>query len=319
MTRNVLITDSLFIFDEHIAQLKAAGLNPVRLDKVKAGEAELVEAIKGCEGYILGGIEDVSAAVIEAATQLKAVCFTGADYAAFISAHALATQKGIAITNCPGANATAVSEFTLSLLLTMLRHVPQLSMKDGKNFYIAQDFADTAVGIVGYGYIGRAVAQRLKALGFRVIVATRGAAAKAAADGFKVVPLGDLVTSCDAITVHVDTKSGAGLIDAAMTAQLKNGCIVVNTCNENVFDVPTLLARVAKGELYFAGDHVDLQPPAGCPVGQFIKTNASTAYNTQRANKVGSDMATQSLINLLSGKDDQYVVNPEYKKNAKAA
>ena len=61
--KNVLVTDSLFIFDEHIKQFEASGITVTRLDKPMASEAELIDAIKGKNGYILGGIEKVSGKV----------------------------------------------------------------------------------------------------------------------------------------------------------------------------------------------------------------------------------------------------------------
>ena len=51
----ILITDSLFIFSEHEAQIRAEGYEIERLNKPDATEAELVAAIKGKVGYILGG------------------------------------------------------------------------------------------------------------------------------------------------------------------------------------------------------------------------------------------------------------------------
>lgn len=55
MKGKILVTDTLFIFDEHVKQMEAAGYEVVRLDKPKATEEELQEAIKDKVGYILGG------------------------------------------------------------------------------------------------------------------------------------------------------------------------------------------------------------------------------------------------------------------------
>ena len=73
----LLITDSLFIFPEHEKRLQDAGFEITRLDNPEATEAELIEAIKGKDAYILGGIEKVTAPVIAAADQLKIIALTG--------------------------------------------------------------------------------------------------------------------------------------------------------------------------------------------------------------------------------------------------
>ena len=105
--KKILVTDSLFIMHEHVAQIEAAGYEVVRLDKPAASEAELVEAVKGKAGYILGGIERVTRPVIDAGTELKAIVFTGIDYETFIPAWEYAKSKGIVIANTsldPGIN-----------------------------------------------------------------------------------------------------------------------------------------------------------------------------------------------------------------------
>ena len=68
MNGKILVTDSLFLFDEHEKRLKDAGYEVVRLDKAAASEEELVEAIKGKDGYIIGGVEKVTKKVIDVLT-----------------------------------------------------------------------------------------------------------------------------------------------------------------------------------------------------------------------------------------------------------
>jgi D-3-phosphoglycerate dehydrogenase len=212
-----------------------------------------------------------------------------------------------------------VAEFTLALILMMSRRIPQLTAAGGKDFYIANEFAATTVGVLGYGFVARKLAAMLKTLGFRVIVASRSQSARATQDGFASVTVDELAAQSDILTIHVDKKSGAGLIKESHVNKMKNGAAVVNTCDDSVIDSAALQARIAKGEIFFAGDHVDLKPPASCPAGQFVRTNASAAYNTRQANKLASDWSTQSLIHVLSGRDDSYVVNPDYKKHKRAA
>ncbi len=73
MKGKILITDSLFIFKQHEELIKGAGYDIERLDAPEATEEQLVEAIKGKVGYILGGIEKVTEKVVEAADELKVI------------------------------------------------------------------------------------------------------------------------------------------------------------------------------------------------------------------------------------------------------
>src|SRR5436190_9375955 len=126
MSNKILVTDSLFIFDEHVKKLEAAGYEVERLNKPKATEDELCKAVKGKVGYILGGIEKITDKVIESADELKVIAFTGADWQGFMPGWRAATKKGIKIINAPGANAFAVAEFALAVSLAMQRNLFEL-------------------------------------------------------------------------------------------------------------------------------------------------------------------------------------------------
>lgn len=122
MSNKILVTDSLFIFDEHVKRLEVAGYEIERLDTPTANEEQLIEALKGKVAYILGGVEKVTDKVLESTNELKVIAFTGADWKALITGWATATKKGIAISNAPGGNSFAVAEFSIALGLAMQRN-----------------------------------------------------------------------------------------------------------------------------------------------------------------------------------------------------
>jgi phosphoglycerate dehydrogenase-like enzyme len=123
----ILVTDSLFIKDEHAKKLEEAGFEVERLDKPNASEEELCQAVKGKVGYILGGTEKVTEKVIESADQLKVIVFTGTGWTGFIPAHEAASKKGIAIGAAPHLNAHAVAEFGMAMTLLMCRDMLDLA------------------------------------------------------------------------------------------------------------------------------------------------------------------------------------------------
>lgn len=71
MKGTILVTDTLFILDEHIRRLEAAGYEIERLPKPHASEQELMSAIKGKVGYVLGGIEQITAKLSGLVTSSK--------------------------------------------------------------------------------------------------------------------------------------------------------------------------------------------------------------------------------------------------------
>lgn len=317
MTKTVLVTDSLFIFDEHVEQLKAADIEIVRLDMPEATEAELIEAVKGKQGYILGGIEKVTDNVIAAADVLEAICFTGADYHYFVPGTDAATKNGIAITNCPGANANAVAEYAFTLMLVMVREVFDLGRTGDKDFKTTNSLLDLHVGLVGMGHIGERVARMLKGFGVKnasYYNRTRKAQLEQEL-GINYLPLDELLDSCELVSLHTSKEAGEHYFGKEQLALMKDGAVIINTSFETAIDFDALYDELASGRIRAAHDGtVEQQRYKELPLGVWYNSK-HTAFNTHEANKVASDIATQSIINLLSGNDDQYVVNPDYKDN----
>lgn len=307
MSRKILVTDTLFVGAEHEAMMRGAGLTVARLPLLKASESELCEAIADVEGYILGGIERVTAPVIEAAQSLKVISFTGAGYREFIPAHELATSKGISITTARGANSTAVARYAKALTLGMVRRIPSLTTVRGTDFYSAKDNEDLTVGVVGFGAVGSKLARELRSDGFKVVVVSDHVEAEI--EGFERVALEDLPQRANIISVNVSKGRGENVLSKTLIDALPNGAIVVNAAFPSAVDERALASRISAGEIFAAFDapmEIEHDP---FPVGQYVCSNAQAGYNTARAIKLTSDMVTRSIINVLTKGTDQYVAN----------
>lgn len=310
--QKILVTDSLFIFDEQVEKLQNAGYEVVRM-KGDMNEAELAEAVKGKVGYILGGVERVTDKVIEAADELKVIAFTGADHAAFIPGHELAKKKGIVITNTPGSTTKTVAEFTITLLLAMLRRIFELGGPGDEKFMTAQSLADCTVGIVGMGRIGERVTRLLHALGAREIVywnRTRKADLESEL-GIKYLPLDELIAQSDVVSNHLSSEAGI-YFTPDIFANSKEGMLLINTGSHNNIDMGALYGRIANHGARAAFDiHGGVQDErfVKLPLSSWYSTNENTAYNTKDCLETSSDMAVGSLLNVLTTGDDQYVVN----------
>jgi len=310
MSNKILVTDSLFIFDEHVKRLKNAGYEVARLDKPQATEEELCKAIKDKVGYILGGIEKVTDKVIESTDQLKAIVFTGTAWKGFVLGHGLATKKGIAIANAPHANAGTVAEWTFTSALAMTRNLFTLGRTGDKTFQTTHSLNELRVGIVGLGHIGSRLAELFSSAGAKEVVYWSHSEKQSP---FERLELNDLLKTSDIVCSCVSAEAGHGWLDKDKIGLLKNGALL--TClTDDVLNEDDLLEELENGRIRAFLDWTPkVEGYKNLPLDIFYCSNESTAYNTHAANKLASDWVTQSLLNLLSSGKDRYLVNPEYK------
>lgn len=310
MNKKILVTDTLFIFPEHEAQLHDAGFEIVRM-KGDMNEAELVEAIKGKAGYIIGGVETVTDAVIEAADELKVIAFTGADWAHFIPGHKSATRKGILITSTPGTTTYPVAEFTITLLLAMLRRIFELGGPGKETFITTRSLEDVSVGIIGLGRIGEQVARMLRELGTKEIWywnRTRKSKLESELHITYATPE-DIVAHCDIVSDHVASQAGE-VFDSRLLSRSRNGQLIIHTGGAQ-FDLDALYDRIVNYGLRAAFDEHGFNDTRfkTLPLSQWYSTNQNAGYNTASSLLTASTMATQSVINILQTGHDRYVAN----------
>ncbi len=305
MSNKILVTDSLFIFDEHVKKLEDAGYEIERLDKPDATEEELCKAIKGKIGYILGGIEKVTDKVIQAADELKVIAFTGADYKGFIPGWKVAEKKEIAISDTPGANSFAVSEFALAVALMMQRNLLELGRTGEKAFETTGSFKGAIVGVIGAGNIGTKIISTVKALSPQKVVYFSRTKKEC---GAEYSSLEELVEASDIIFLTVPGTAGQ-IIDGQMVSRIKEGALVINIGELDLVDMKALFERLQGGSIRAA---IDWNAPSeefnNLSLGTWFNTNNHAAYNTHEANKTASDMAVQSLLNILKTGEDEHRV-----------
>jgi len=215
---------------------------------------------------ILHVLAPVTAAMIDAAPNLKLIQKVGVGIDAIDVAHAKA--RGIAVCNMPGTNTAAVVEMTLGLMLACLRRIPALAagMADGASWAKSGAIGDglgeiggRTVGLVGYGAVPQRLAPVLQALGARVVVANR----TRRQDGVQFVDLDELLAVSDIVSLHIpasaDTK---GLISASRIARMKPGAILINTARGSLVDEAALVDALGGGHLAGAGLDVFAVEPA---------------------------------------------------------
>lgn len=207
----------------------------------------------------------VGAAVMDAGPSLKVISKHGSGTDTIDKA--AAAQRGIEVVAAVGANAAAVAEQALALLLACAKSVVQLDSRMhcghwDKSTHKSLELAGRTVGLVGLGAIGLRFAKMADALGMRVIGFDPFAGQL---PGYvQAVELDTLWRESDAISLHCPlTDDNRNLLDAATLACCRRGVIVVNTARGGLIDEAALLAAVQQGQVSAAGlDSFAVEPMA---------------------------------------------------------
>jgi D-3-phosphoglycerate dehydrogenase len=183
---------------------------------------------------------------------------------------AAAERRRIWVCNVPEYCVDEVADSTIALLLALLRGIVVLdrSVRAG----VWSDHAagplfklgGTRLGVVGFGRIGRAVAQRALALAFEVWATDPQVAPDAmSAAGVNPAPLDDLLRSCTAITLHLAlTPRTRGLIGKRELALMPRASYLVNAARGPLVDQEALLSALESGQLAGAAlDVLQVEPP----------------------------------------------------------
>ena len=207
----------------------------------------------------------VGAAAMDAAPSLKVISKHGSGTDTIDKA--AAKVRGIEVVAAVGANAAAVAEQALALLLACAKSVPQLNerMHAGhwdKATHKSVELGGRTIGLVGLGAIGLRFAKMADALGMRVL--GFDPFAKNLPDFVQAADLETIWRESDAISLHCPlTDDNRDLLDADTLARCKKGVIVVNTARGGLIDEAALLAAVHSGQVRMAGlDSFAVEPMA---------------------------------------------------------
>ena len=197
----------------------------------------------------------VGAAAMDAAPALKVISKhgSGTDTIDKVAAQA----RGIQVVAAVGANAAAVAEQALALLLGCAKSVVHLNerMHAGhwdKATHKSVELAGRTVGVIGLGAIGQRFARMAHAMDMRVL--GFDPYAQHLPDYIEQASLETIWREADALSLHCPlTADNAQLLNAQTLAACKPGVIVVNTARGGLIDEPALLAAVRTGQVAAAG------------------------------------------------------------------
>jgi D-3-phosphoglycerate dehydrogenase len=197
----------------------------------------------------------VGAAVMDAAPSLRVISKHGSGTDTIDKQAAAA--RGIQVVAAVGANAAAVAEQALALLLACAKSVVQLNtrMHAGhwdKPTHKSVELHGRTIGLVGLGAIGQRFARMCDAMGMKVL--GFDPYAKDLPESIRPVDLATLWRESDAISLHCPlTPENRGLLNAQTLAACKRGVLLVNTARGGLIDEPALLDAVRSGQVAAAG------------------------------------------------------------------
>lgn len=237
-----------------------------------------------------------------------------------------AGERGVLVTNTPGANASAVSELAVMLMLAvgrkLLCHTRSLSEGNwSKNTFLNESFClkRKVVGIVGGGNIGRQVADKVRVFGAVVQYydAFRLPAEMEAEHQMKYMEFQELLQTSDIVTLHIPlTEETKHLIGSDQIARMKSGAILINTARGGLVDDAALAAAVKSGRLAGAGLDVVEREPLAADDELILEPNVIvTPHIGGGTADIGDEIIpilVNDILDFAEGNNPRHVVNENY-------
>ena len=310
-------------YPAHTYEKLRALLPETEFDLTAVDTPEAYEAMTDAEIMILR-IFKAPREVIERNPRLKMILRWGAGFDSVdIKA---AGENGVYVTNTPGANAGAVSELAVLLMLAvgrkLLCHTKSLAHGSwSKNTFLNSSFClnGKTLGIIGAGNIGRQVAKKAQAFGAvtRYYDPFRLSPEMEQQWQLSFAPLEELLATSDIIPLHVPlTEENHHMIGAREIAAMKDGAILINTSRGGLVDDKALAKAVRSGKLSGAGlDVVEEEPLPACHEllsDPNIIVTPHIGGGTADIGDVIIPMLTEDIKALADGRTPAHVVNKEY-------
>jgi D-3-phosphoglycerate dehydrogenase len=284
--------------------------------------ATVIREIEGVAGVVVR-TAPFTREIIEAARELKVIGRHGVGVDN-IDVKA-ATEKGIVVVNTPNANATSVAEHTVTAIGAMAKRVVPYDRAtrenrwEIRNSYKAVDLDGKTLGLIGIGRIGSMVAKRVAAAFNMKVIAFDPYVKPEAAAGMGVslvATMEGVLADADVVSLHTPlTPETRGFINAARLSLMKPTAFLVNYSRGEVVDEKALFEALKSGVIAAAAiDVYDPEPPkADNPLFTLenIVLSPHSAALTQECVIRMATGAAEGVVDVLSGKKPQFVVNPD--------
>ena len=227
---------------------------------------ELIKIIAKYDGLAIRSSTKVTQKVLDAASNLKVVGRAGIGVDNVDIPYA--TSKGVAVMNTPFGNAITTAEHAISLIMSLVRNIPQANEsthggKWEKSKYMGTEITGKTLGLIGCGNIGSIVADRALGLKMKVLAYDPFLTEEKALElQVRKVELDELLSSSDIITLHVPmTDQTANIINKDSLEKCKDGVRIVNCARGGLVDEKALKKYIENGKVSGAAiDVFELEP-----------------------------------------------------------
>ena len=281
--------------------------------------AVLAERLKDADVAVnIRGRTRFTAEVLQACPKLRLISIwgTGTDNVDLKAAAA----RGITVTNTPGANAVAVAEHTVALMLAVVKqlaHADQAMRQGGWPRNLVPQLRGKRLGLLGTGLIGREVAGMARGLGMEVVAWTyHPNSSLVGSIGLKYVGLDELLRTSDIVSIHLRaTPDAHHFLNRERLALLKPTAFLVNTARGALIDEAALVEWLREKKIAGAGlDVFETEPlPAGHPLAALpnVLLTPHCAGMTPDSNLIGLAMAAENIAGFLQGNPSHVVAGPK--------
>lgn len=284
---------------------------------------EVIDGVQNADGLICLLNDNIDQEIITSGSNLRVVANFAVGYNN-IDVEA-ATLRGLPVTNTPGVLTDSTADMAWALLMDAARRVSEGDRMVrtgqwagwGPLQLLGADITGSTLGIIGFGRIGQAVAKRARGFEMRICYwnRTRLSKEQEAAFGVEYLPMNELLSESDFVSVHVAlNESTRHLIGAKEFEVMKPSACLINTARGPVVDEGALVTALKQGDIASAGLDVYEQEPLLEP-GLYDLENVVLAPHLGSATigtrtKMGN-MAVENCLMACSGQRPTNLVNPE--------
>jgi glyoxylate reductase/gluconate 2-dehydrogenase len=308
--------------EETVRYLSAVAEVDYRDEEEMLDEEVFYEGAGRADGLLIYSRNKIKYEVLERAPKLRAVCNIAVGYDN-LDLEEL-TRRGIAATNTPDVLTETTADLAFGLLMAAARRIPEADhyVKSGQwsgwlpSLMLGKDVYGAALGIVGYGRIGSAVARRARGFGMKVLYSNLE---RAIADeqqlGLEYASLEELLRRSDYVLLQVPlTPKTVGMIGEKELALMKKDAFLINSSRGGIVD-ETALIKALK-EQWIAGAGLDVFAQEPLPAGHpflAMKNVVTLPHIGSATRETRAAMAMKAAVNMaaiLRGERPDNLLNP---------
>ena len=278
------------------------------------------EDLKVADGALVRAAFEFNKSVFDAMPNLKVIARTGVGTELVDLKEADARNIPVVVT--PGSNTVAVAEGVIAQILHLSKRLGPLTKLvatgkwDQRTKYPVGDLANQTLGIIGYGRIGKKVADIATAFDLKILAFDPIAEIPASN---KVGSIAELLAASDFVTLHIPlTPETAGLIGKSEFAKMKSGAILINCSRGALIDLDAALESLNSEKLGGLGlDVFDPEPPKHHPIfdHENVVLTPHVMGLSNQATIATYVMAAEGARDVLSGVKPKAIANLQNNQN----